>query len=76
MNTSSNTTLFSHRFFFFFFFRYPPPLQSLCKVLFISLSQKKISFITHLKWDRDNESRMCQLSDVEILVRIKGRAES
>lgn len=76
MNTRSHTALFSHRsHFYLFIFRSTPPLQSLLKVLFISLSQKKISFIIHLKWDRDNESRICQLSDVEILVRIKGRAE-
>lgn len=48
----------------------------LLKFLLMPLSQKKISFTILLKLDRDNASGVCQLSDVAILVRIKGRAES
>lgn len=51
MNISSHTALVSHCFFNLS--RYTPPLLLLLKFLLIPLSQKKLSFIILLKWDRD-----------------------
>lgn len=75
MNASSHTALDSRCFFNLSGYT-PALLLHLKFFVDFFVSEKKISFIILLKWDRDNASRVCQLSDVEILVRIKGRAQS